>query len=705
MPGHELTLEDIKNLTLDWTTYAIKDIVDVFGRLSSVSGLYVSQRRSLEPRFDERLTHSVVRLDVDGPFPLMAASGTYAGSSLVAVYGGVEPAHWIAHPLESKGNGVWEGEIIRTWPIYAPILTHRKVRLKVNGGPVSYLGPRLTVTFFDGPRDVTHELHFESPWFHAAEFEYDVVEGASQSTQYQTHAHPNRPPTLANEQLTITKVYDRAGIEIQLSPKRDIVPLALSGEDSQWTNQELHDAMRGYWSRYKPRAQWAAWMLFAGRHECRSLGGIMFDYNNGPHQRQGAAVFCDQLADSVPPGEANPTEWFSRERFFAAVHELGHTFNLSHSFQKVDQELWRPRPAGDDARSFMNYPRRVQDELHQNFWGDFFFRFEDHELYFMRHAPEEFVEMGANDAGVDHGFADGSPDTSGGLALEVGVTRMARVFEFLEPVRLDVLLTNTSRYPRLVDPHILDGHSLQISIAARHARTRRWRPFARGCTFGVLRVLQPGESLTASLSVSAGLDGWLLAEPGAYTVSVALNVGDQRIVAAPLGLRVAGARGLDEECVAPDFFSDEVARALAFGGTHAMRTANETLREIADRLPKLGAARHALVALALPQMTNRKVLQLPEGEAPMSSVSHDQGRIEVIRANPDAARGLLETALLTEPEAAVNTLGYLTYQRTLQTYANWLETSGDRQAAEHARAIGSNVPHTTRGICRGRRTG
>jgi hypothetical protein len=65
----------------------------------------------------------------------------------------------------------------------------------------------------------------------------------------------------------------------------------------------------------------------------------------------------------------------------------------------------------------------------------------------------------------------------------------------------------------------------------------------------------------------------------------------------------------------------------------------------------------------------------------MSSVGVDQGRIEAVRANPDAARGTLERALLAEPETAVTTLGYATYQRTLQKYADWLETSGDRQAA------------------------
>ena len=108
------------------------------------------------------------------------------------------------------------------------------------------------------------------------------------------------------------------------------------------------------------------------------------------------------------------------------------------------------------------------------------------------------------------------------------------------------------------------------------------------------------------------------------------------------------------------------------------------------------------MALALPQMTNRKVLQIPEGEAPMSSVSADRGRLRIVRANPDAARGMLETALLNEPGAAVNTLGYLGYQRTLQTYADWLEASGDREAAESARAIGQNVPQTTRGVCGGR---
>src|SRR4029453_3127160 len=119
-----------------------------------------------------------------------------------------------------------------------------------------------------------------------------------------------------------------------------------------------------------------------------------------------------------------------------------------------------------------------------------FFRFDNQELYFMRHAPEEFVQMGANDAGVDHGYAELPVNEFAGFGLEIGVARQSRVFEFLEPVTIDVRLTNTSPYPRLVDEQILDGHSFEVIITSRHSPARRWRPFAWGCSFGATRVLQ-----------------------------------------------------------------------------------------------------------------------------------------------------------------------------------------------------------------------
>lgn len=162
------------------------------------------------------------------------------------------------------------------------------------------------------------------------EFEFDTVETAPRVITIDTWAHPERPSNLRHGQLSIAEVYNRAGVDVQQSPNTSVVGLEAGVGAEIWTDQEFHDAMRVFWSRYKPRAQWALWMLFAHRHIDPDVGGIMFDSSrlnpNNPFQRQGAAVFGDNLANRLPSGEKHPEQWIRRQQFFTAVHEIGHCF-------------------------------------------------------------------------------------------------------------------------------------------------------------------------------------------------------------------------------------------------------------------------------------------------------------------------------------------------------------------------------------------
>ena len=62
--------------------------------------------------------------------------------------------------------------------------------------------------------------------------------------------------------------------------------------------------------------------------------------------------------------------------------------------------------------------------------------------------------------------------------------------------------------------------------------------------------------------------------------------------------------------LAQDFFTDDVGRALALGGTLAMTGAIRTLEET-TRLKDHRAAVHAMLTLALPSMERRKILRIP----------------------------------------------------------------------------------------------
>lgn len=656
------------------------------GRLAS--GVYRRSDVALTSGALERVVVETVRLDVDGDLPQMVASGTYHPATFVASFH--EPTHWLAHPLvEKKPGEEWEGPIVQRWPWDGGLVPHKTVTIRVPPGPVGVVGPELSITFSGNAPAVTRKLQWESPYFRTAEFEFDREPGAPQVTAVNTHAHAKRPADLPGEWLSIDKVYDRAGIEVLQSPNRsDAAIVGPAGEfltGLPWSDQELHDAMRVYWSRYRPRAQWALWFLFARDHVDPDTGGIMFDFQDP--QRQGAALFSNALDRRLPGGEPQPGEWMARQRFFAAVHEIGHCFNLLHSWEKDLGVPWVPRLGPDpEAMSFMNYPHKYKFG-YDSFFAGFRYRFDDLETVYLRHAPDEFVQMGAAPAGQDSGFRNRRPAAHPTLALGLAVRRARPVFEFLEPVILDLELTNVGGEPELVDPALFaGGHDLTVLVQPRSGPARRWRPYVRRCSFGGVKLLRPGQSLRASIFVSAGLDGWHLAEPGSYTLHARVGRGGEEVAAGPLDLRIASPRSWDEDYLARDFFTDEVGRALAMGGTYAMTAAIAALEEAADRLPERAVARHAALVLARPRMEDRRMLGLPEGRSRMSSVAADGGCLQRVEARPDEARRLLHAALLEDAEAAARTFGRSGYGEHLERYADWLEKHGDAAAAAAARA-------------------
>lgn len=632
------------------------------------------------------------RLDVDGWYPLMVASGS------IFQKGTAQLVHWFATQLVETSSGVWEGNIRQRWGD-VNLLPQQSVRIHV---PRQYFpvfsGADMTITFTGGAPDVSRTLHFDSSYFRTVEFEFDTVETAPKVTSVDTGAHPNHPSNLRRETLNISKVYDRAGVEVLQSPNESVVGLEAGVGADSWNDQELHDAMQMFWSRYKPSSQWALWMLFAHRHDIE-LGpkgeiidplGQMFDHKDrikpaDPIQRQGAAIFGERIAEKVPASEANPQQWIRRERFFAAVHEIGHCFNLTHSWQKSDGN-WLYDPGSPIAESFMNYPARA-NQAGVNFYGEFEYSFDEFELRFLRHAPDEFIQMGAAPFTVEHGYSFGAISSNPKFSFKINVSRSRPVFEFLEPVMLELELTNTSGEHQIVDGTLLeDLHNLTIAIQPHGRQAQLWKPYTRYCYFESSTLLAPGEVLRKSLFASAGLEGWYIGEPGGYTVYAQLQSTHGNIFSQPLTLRVASPQSWEEDYFAQNFFTDEVGRALAFGGTHVMSAAIETLKEATDRLKTKAVAQHAKLALALPMMKHRKIFRMPAGQTSMSSVGADGGKIAYVEARQDEARRILEETLITGSHLAKNTFGHLSYQKLIHTYAHWLEQAGDKEAAVKAQS-------------------
>ena len=618
-----------------------------------------------------------MRLDVDGLYPQMVASGTVKRGMSTRV-------HWVAN-LTARGHNRWVGSIwYKDGNASSFPYTNIEIRASLSWFPNQR---RITAVFSGGGAPVRRRTYkYKSPYYHSVEFEYDRVAGATEVSRINTTAHPNHPATLPAENLSIETVFKRAGFDVRKSRGDGEVPISEAHANATWSDMEMHDAMQTYWSRFRNQAQWSMWTLFAGRHDQgHGLGGIMFD-DIGPNHRQGTAIFSDSFISDAPAGDVNPTAWVSRMRFWTAVHEMGHCFNLAHSWQKAHPPSWGtpwiPLANENEVRSFMNYPYRVSGGQ-TAFFADFDYRFSDSELLFMRHAPARFVEMGNAEWFDHHGFQQADVLAEPKFSLELRVNREKAVYEFLEPPVLELKLTNISRQPQLIDDDVLSaGEEMTVIVKKRGKTARQWIPYARYCAESPKIALAPGNAIFHSLFAAVGRNGWDLAEPGVYSIQVALHLEDEDIVSNTLRLQVAPPRGYEEELIAQDFFSDEVGRILTFDGSRVLEKANDTLREVCERLGDRRVAVHAGMAPANPLTRDYKLLNIGEkGARALTSVHAAKGEFIIASAEHDEARAGLDKALTDDATAAVETFGHINYKRFVDRYSDWLATAGDSEAA------------------------
>ena len=593
-----------------------------------------------------------LRLDVDGHFPQMRASGRIAGL-LVA------EANWIANVVKT-GTNTYEG------PIWykegnVTLIPYTKVKIQVTR---TILSPTSATVTFSGAGTKVRLLKYQSRYFRQVNLEFDCAQGVVPTMNYITNSHPNRPAALVAENLTIANVFRRMGFDVTISAGGNTIPIAAAGVDAKWSDAEMHDAMQVHWSKFVNAPQWALWTLFASLHETgSSLGGIMFD-DIGPNHRQGTSLFIDSFIKNAPAGDPAPAAWVQRMVFWTACHEMGHAFNLAHSWQKALGTPWIPLANEPLARSFMNYPYSVPGGQ-AAFFSDFLFRFSNQELLFARHAPFRFVQQGNADWFDHHGLREMRQSAEPKFKLNLELPRNSAEFEFLEPVVVHLKLTNATDQPQLVDDKLLSmNERMTVVIKKQGKPAKQLLSYAQRCWQEKQVVLEPGKEISDSLFLSVGRNGWLVAEPGNYYIQVTLHLEEEDIVSNPLLLRVRPAKGYEEELIAQDFFTDVVGRVLTFDGTEVLDYANETLEKVVTELPESSAAIHARVALAAPKASDTKRLELEGTGMNLRKSSSQAGD----------ARKLL-SVLTDKKKAAVATLGQIDYDYYYNRFKNLIQVA------------------------------
>ncbi|HSN60095.1 MAG TPA: hypothetical protein VLR49_04120, partial [Ferruginibacter sp.] len=412
--------------------------------------------------------------------------------------------------------------------------------------------------------------------FRTVRLEQDRTSGVIPFGTYNTGTLPSGGPARA---LSINTSFREAGVDMINAGIGNVIPMGLAGADAKWTNAEMHNAMVNHFSLYQNTPGWDVWLLHAYEHiNGPGLYGIMFDQSG--LQRQGCAVFYRGIGGSSADRQ--------RLQLYTCVHELGHCFNLLHSWQK--SLATPPKPNIPGSLSWMNYPWGFPGGP-VSFWNQFPFQFDPVELSHMRHGFRNNVVMGGNPFTVgsslhDIGglFEDNIENTSN-LELEL---ETKKTYLLGEPVVLETKLkTTTTKNNRVINNLHVNYGFVTIGIKKPSGEMLVYEPLAEMCIepeHTVLNSNNPG--VYESSYIGFGKDGFIFDQVGTYQIrAVFYHEDGSRIVSETLKLRVKYPSGQQDDEIADLLMTDEVGYLFAFLGSDGdyLRKGNDALNLIADK--------------------------------------------------------------------------------------------------------------------------
>ncbi|MDH3247187.1 MAG: hypothetical protein OEM26_21370 [Saprospiraceae bacterium] len=197
-----------------------------------------------------------------------------------------------------------------------------------------------------------------------------------------------------------------------------------------------------------------------------------------------------------------------------------------------------------------------------------------------------------------------------------------------------------------------------------------------------MQVLAPGEAIYRSIPVGIGINGWDLSEPGHYIVKAGMEIEDQMYLSNDLMIRIAPPVSYEQEYLAQDYFTEEVARILYFEGSRYLQRANDTLQEVTSKFSTQNVARYTRLALTKPHMKSYKKLVIPpEAGGQATSAAEAGGWVDETKPNPDLVRKEMAKVLLKDQQEAATTFGHLTYEQKMVEYGEFLSEQGDMKEA------------------------
>ena len=217
------------------------------------------------------------------------------------------------------------------------------------------------------------------------------------------------------------------------------------------------------------------------------------------------------------------------------------------------------------------------------------------------------------------------------------------------------------------------------------------KPFTHECYDHEQVVIEPGRSLFGSVNVSFGPDKWYVDEPGYYDIHCCMRMEEQDVLANAVKIRITPPRSYDENYMAQDIITADVARVLHFNGSRVMTSANDVLHETMTKLKSAPISKHAAHALLVPMSKNYQLLDHQGKDAPVNlSTAASAGFVfKQEKAQPKEAARIINSYVFASKEfpvkknteAFIDAKGHIDAKQQISIYSRVLAQADNKEEA------------------------
>jgi hypothetical protein len=433
--------------------------------------------------------------------------------------------------------------------------------------------------------------------------------------------------------------------------------------------------MVNHFTVFKNQPNWAVWLLVAEKHDLGAgLLGIMFD-QLGP-QRQGCAVFHQ--------GIGGTTSQQLRLQLQTYVHELGHCFNLLHSWQK---SLSTPpgvnRP---NSLSYMNYPWGYPLGGEAAFWAAFAFQFDDEEVIHLRHAFRNDIVMGGNPFAT--GAASIAPEEMADpvaeeTGLKLDIEPIHRSFSLGEPVVLKLQLTATRSAGIKAHPYLHPNLQMTtVAISRPNGQIVKYEPFIDHLMNGTFQEMgAQGSAITDSAYIGFGKGGFYFDQPGNYKIRAIYQAADgSRVMSNVAEMRVRYPVTAADEEIADLLMGEEQGALFYLLGSDSdhLRKGRDALQTVLDKYGHMPVADYVRLAMGVNAAREFKTVA--------------DATLKVTVRPPDTEQA---ASLLQEAVKADSPVDDLTKVQVLEKLATAQAQVGDREGSSNTVSLIASIEPTS----------